>query len=262
MPPLTTEGELAITWVGHSTVLVEMDGGAFLTDPNFSQRVKILPRYGRPGLEIDDLPRLDMVLVSHAHLDHLDLPSLEKLHAPLFLAPPRVGEVFRAKVSGEVRELGSGEEACTGPFRVRAIPVRHPFTARWGWDLFRGVVGFVIAGGADRPGHRVLFVGDSAYSPEIAQSVAGQAVDLAILPIGAFWPRFIFGRYHMDPEGALHIFEDTGARFLLPVHWGDFRLTLENPMTPMRILREAVRRRGLEGRVLFPKKGERLILRP
>ncbi len=235
---------LHAAWIGHSTVLVSLDGFTILTDPVFSAKIGInfgpmtigLKRLVAPAASIAELPHPDLILLSHAHMDHFDIPSLRKLehrHTAVVTAS-RTSDLLRPARYREVRELNWGESTQIGPVNLRAFEVLH-WGARMRNDTFRGYNGYVIECGR----YRIVFAGDTAHTPSFRALRTSRAVDLAIMPIGAYNPWI---RVHCTPEQALAMANDAGADFILPVHHRTFELGREPAAEPMeRLLRAAAK---------------------
>jgi L-ascorbate metabolism protein UlaG (beta-lactamase superfamily) len=200
-PRLWPDQGLHAAWLGHATVLVKADGFTFVTDPVFSDRAGIalgpvtlgIKRLVAPALAMPDLPRLDLVLLSHAHMDHMDLPSLRRLESrhTAVVTAYRTNDIFRAHRYRDVRELRWGETARVGPARVRAFQVNH-WGARMRTDTYRGYNGYLVESGR----YRILFAGDTAATPAFRGLKSSKPIHLAIMPIGAYdpWIRFNFCR--------------------------------------------------------------------
>ena len=199
---------LSLTWVGHATVLLEMDGARFLTDPLLRSRVAHLRRV-RP-LETSVPARLDAVLVSHAHYDHLDVPSLRRLDPSIpVVAPPGAGSVLRRAGCERVVAAEVGKQLVFGGVAVRPTPAAHP----GGGGLRRSeAVGFVVDGSAS-----VYFAGDTDLFDGMADL---GPVDLALLPVWGWGPSL--GRGHLDPRRAAAAVSLLHARVAVPIHWGTY----------------------------------------
>jgi L-ascorbate metabolism protein UlaG (beta-lactamase superfamily) len=233
---------LHAAWIGHSTVFLSLDGFTILTDPVFSAKIGInfgpmtigLKRLVAPAVPIREMPRPDLILLSHAHMDHFDLPSLRALAHPAtsVVTASRTRDLLRCAKHGPVHELNWGESAQIGPAQVRAFEVSH-WGARMRNDTYRGYNGYLIECGR----FRVIFAGDTAYTHSFRGLRASRAVDIAIMPIGAYNPWI---RVHCNPEQALAMANDAGADFILPVHHRTFELSREPLAEPMeRLLRAA-----------------------
>ena len=233
---------LHAAWIGHSTVVISIDGFIVVTDPVFSNRIGIglgpvtlgLKRLVEPALTLAEIPRPDLILLSHAHMDHFDLPSLRKMEAreTTVITAVNTSDLLRVKRYGAVHELGWGQSMRVGPAMVRAFEVNH-WGARMGRDTQRSYNGYVIEVGR----YRVVFGGDTAYTDLFKKVRTSRAVDLAIMPIGAYNPWI---RAHCTPEQAVRMADDVGADFILPVHHGTFALSNEPVGEPMeRVLNAA-----------------------
>jgi L-ascorbate metabolism protein UlaG (beta-lactamase superfamily) len=253
-PPPPANG-LAVTWVGHATVLVQSPGFALLADPVWSERIGPLrpflyPRVTPPGVFIDSLQRLDAVVLSHDHYDHCDLPTLRRLaqawpQARLF-APLGHGDLAaRAGFApGRVALHDWWQTATVGAgCALTAVPARHWSNRLSGRRNGRLWCGWHLA----TPAGTVHFVGDTAYDPAMFGAIRSRLgpTDLAIVPIGAYAPRWFMRTQHCDPEEAVRIHCDLGARRSLGVHWGTFRLTDEPREEPPARFAIAARAAGL-----------------
>jgi L-ascorbate metabolism protein UlaG (beta-lactamase superfamily) len=266
LPGAVPTGTLALTFVNHSTFLLQTGGATILTDPVWSDRASPLPfagprRVHAPGVAFDRLPRIDVVLVSHNHYDHMDLHTLKRLEArdrPRFVTGTGNGPFLRARGLSRVDELTWWQSIDLGTVRVTMGPAQH-FSARTPFDRNRTLWGsFVIDG--DWP--RVFFAADTGYSrhfEEVRASVG--AIELALLPIGAYEPRWFMRPAHMNPADAVQAHLDLQARLSVAMHFGTFRLTDEARDDPPQHLGEALDARGVPRdrfRVLRP--GETLIV--
>lgn len=234
-PRLWPDAGLHSAWLGHSSVLLRLDGLTILTDPVFSRRIGVnlgpltigLRRLVVPALAIENLPRPDLILLSHAHMDHFDLPSLralESAHTRVITAS-KTADLLRVKRYAKVEELGWGDTARVGDVQVRAFEVRH-WGARMQSDTYRGYNGYLI----ETPNRRIVFGGDTAMTDTFRQLRTSRPVDLAILPIGAYNPWI---RMHCTPEEALEMANDAGAECILPVHHQTFELSREPRREPI-----------------------------
>ncbi|HXG49969.1 MAG TPA: MBL fold metallo-hydrolase [candidate division Zixibacteria bacterium] len=252
----------SVTWIGHATILIQIDGINILTDPQWSARASPVSwagprRLNPPGLAFEDLPRIHAVVISHDHYDHLDLPTVKRLaesHDPLFLVPLGLKAWFAANGMSRVEELDWWQEHAFRGARFVCVPAQH-FSQRTLWDANRRLwASWVI----EADGRRIYFSGDTGYFPGFAE--AGRRLgpfDIAALPIGAYLPPEIMKQVHLTPEQAVQAFIDLRGSVLLGTHWGTFDLAdepLDEP--PRRMLAEA-RRRGIDpGRAWILKIGE------
>ena len=244
-----------VTWLGHSTVLLELGGLTVLTDPIFADRASPVGFAGPKravALPIapDSLPPVDLVLLSHDHYDHLDLAALAFLHErdrPLVLAPLGVG----ARIEGaRVLEMDWWQAVEVGGFRVHAAPAKH-FSGRTLWDRDRTLWAswYLEPIAADAPA--VYYAGDTAYATHFADVRERLGTpDLVLMPVGAYEPRWFMARVHVDPEEAVQGFVDLGGRengaHFVAVHWGTFDLADDPLDAPLRLLPEAAAAHGLD----------------
>lgn len=252
-----------ITWVGHATLLIQLAGVNVLTDPQWSERASPLRFAGPrrvmpPGLAFEDLPPIHLVLISHDHFDHLDVPTVMRLaavHRPRFYVPLGLKAWFAELGITDVVELDWWDSRTEGGLTLTAVPVQH-WTARSFLEMNRRLwSGWVLAGG-DR---RAFFAGDTGYYAPYFREIGTRLgpFDLAALSIGAYAPSAMMRFTHTTPEESLQIFDDVRGRCFVAMHWGTFDLA-EEPLDepPQRLLAEA-RRRGLEpDRVWVLKHGE------
>lgn len=241
-PPSRVEGgELRVTLVNHSTVLLQQRGTNILTDPVWSERASpflwIGPSRSRaPGVRWDDLPPIDIVLLSHNHYDHLDLAALRRLaalrHAG-FIVPLGVARLLRANSVGPLKELDWGESLPLGEMTIHAVPALH-FSGRSLFDRNKTLwCGYVVET-ADRI---IYFAGDTAFGPHFAAiRERFGAPCLALLPIGAYEPRWFMGPVHMPPEDAVRAHRILEAQTSIAIHHGTFRLADEALDAPPRVL--------------------------
>ncbi len=261
----------AATWIGHASVLLQVGGLNVLTDPVFSDRASPLPfagpkRHQPPGVALKDLPRIDLVLVSHNHYDHLDAPTLAALQHQRG-GPPCVVLPLGLKAWCDAHRIANAVEldwwqqhalaSPQGPVDVMLVPAQH-WSARGLGDRLKTLWGgFALLA----PDAHVFFAGDTAYSRDFAdirarladrQSPAGGGgFDLALLPIGAYEPRWFMKNQHVNVPEALKIHADVGAKRSLGVHWGTFTLTDEPLDEPPRVLAELRAQAGLPEDAFF-----------
>jgi L-ascorbate metabolism protein UlaG (beta-lactamase superfamily) len=222
-------------WLGHSTVLIKLEGVTILTDPVFSERAGInlglitvgVKRLVHAAIAVEELPPIDLILLSHAHMDHLDKPSLRALenkHTQIVTAS-HTADLMRARRFGKVTELGWGETVQAGEAKVRAFEVNH-WGARVRTDTYRGYNGYTV----EVRNRRILFGGDTAMTDRFRDARHRNGIDLAILPIGAYNPWI---RVHCNPEQAWRMGELANSEFMLPVHHQTFLLGREPRAEPI-----------------------------
>ena len=240
-PKSWPEHGLHAAWLGHSTVLLKLDGFTILTDPVLGLRCGVrmgpvtvgLKRLVAPAVSRHDLPHIDLILLSHAHFDHFDLATLRALErsGTSVVTAQNTSDLLRVKRYKAVHELGWGERTRIGPATIRGIQVSH-WGARVHTDVHRGYNGYLI----ETKRHRVVFGGDTALTDSFRSVRSSRPVDLAIMPIGAYDPWI---RVHCNPEQAWRMGADCGAEFLLPVHHQTFQLSREPYFEPVERFLEA-----------------------
>jgi L-ascorbate metabolism protein UlaG (beta-lactamase superfamily) len=262
---LVSPAELGITFIGHSSFLVQMDGRKLLIDPVFAERLIALRRLRRPGIRIKDLPAIDVVLLSHAHMDHLNRPSLRRIvahnnkltgKAPIAVVPWGVEDLVSDLGFARVVTLEWWQTKSIGGLEVTMTPCKH-WGARLFKDTHRGFGGYVIRGG----GHSLYHSGDTAYFDGFAKIGERLHPEVALLPIGAYRPDSYRG-VHTCPEEALQGFLDLGARRMIPMHYGTFRLSQEPMEEPVERLMLAARLAGAAASVCVLPEGETEVISP
>ena len=252
-PPATRRDgrDVVVTFIGHSTFLIQSAHGNVLTDPMFSSRASPVPFLGPrrvhvPGVRLEDLPRIDVVLLSHNHYDHCDLPTLRRLaerHNPLVVTPLRNGDLVRKADVDKVEELAWWQESRKAPFPLTLAPAQH-FSARTPFDRNQALWGSFVF---ELAGRRMYFGGDTGYSEHfrVIRARLGR-MDTALLPIGAYEPRWFMKDIHMNPAEAVQAHLDLEARQSIAMHFGTFQLTTEGIDAPVHALREALAERGVD----------------
>jgi len=245
-PAAVGQGHLRVTFINHATVLVQMDGMNVLTDPIYSLRASPLSfagphRVRPPGIRMEDLPHIDAVIISHNHYDHMDLATLQILYAkfsmPVFVGLGN-GKLLRDAGIGKVQEVSWwGSYPLSRDVRLFSVPVQH-FSRRGMTDGDQTLwTGYALAG----PAGLVYFAGDTGYAHHFQQvkETFGE-VTLAILPIGAYLPRWFMNAMHISPEEAVQAHIDLGASYSIPMHYGTFPLGDDGQTRPIEDLKKAL----------------------
>ena len=257
-PRLVSDGQLGVTFIGHASFFIQIAGQNVLIDPNFARWLFVLKRLRRPGLRVRDLPPIDVILVTHAHFDHLHRPSLRAIvqqtirrrgNAPTVVVPDQVFDLVSDLGFENVVELKWWNN-----YRHRALTITHVPSRHWGArvisDSHRGYGGFVLRDSR----HSVYHAGDTAYFGgfrEIGQRLSPQ---LALLPIGAYNPPS-FRNVHANPADATQAFLDLNARWMVTMHYGTFKLSHEPMDEPLQLLEEEAKAAGVEDRVVVLEEG-------
>jgi L-ascorbate metabolism protein UlaG (beta-lactamase superfamily) len=253
-PPRRVEGqELVVTWIGHSTVLIQTAGLNILTDPFFSKRASPMRfagprRVRKPGIALADLPPIDLALVSHNHYDHMDLPALRRIikeHKPEIVTPLGNGAILaRTKAGPRVTELDWWQSTDTGGIEITLLPAIH-WSKRGLTDRNHALWGaFAI----NTPSGWIYFAGDTGYDDGSLFRNIGRRLGpprLSLLPIGAYEPRWFMKHHHFNPDDAMMAHRDLASRTSLAIHHSTIRLTNEAIDTPAKDHGEALRRHGV-----------------
>jgi L-ascorbate metabolism protein UlaG (beta-lactamase superfamily) len=257
-PQLVTNGELGVTFIGHAAFFVQMGGQSMLLDPNFARWLFVLKRLRKPGLHVSDLPPIDLVLVTHAHFDHLHRPSLRAIvshtrrrtgKAPTLVIPHHVFDLVSDLGFKEIIELDWWNHYRQGGLTVTHVPSRH-WGARILKDSHRGYGGYVL----QSEKHSVYHAGDTAYFAGFREIGQRLSPEVALLPIGAYNPEQ-FRNVHTSPGDATRAFLDLNSRWMVPMHYGSFRLSHEPIDEPLQLLEKEAKRAGIEDRVVVLEEG-------
>lgn len=257
-PEEWSDSDVTFTWVGHSTVLINFYGTKIITDPIFSKRAGISlgswlqvgpKRFSDPALSFEQVGKVDVVLLSHAHFDHFDMPSLRKLAGPhaQVITAKGTGHLLKKLGFGQVIELGGRDQArLKNGLTVTAFPVRH-WGSRYPWNKTYGWTGYLLA----KKEARLMYAGDTAYTPDFSELRQYGPIDVAFMPIGAYQP---YIHAHCTPEQAWEMFLDSGAKWFVPIHWDTFVLSFEPAEEPLeRLIQAAGEQRE---RIALTERGE------
>lgn len=227
------ENRASLSFIGHATYAAKLGGKIIVTDPIWSQRIAgTVPRLSPPGIALENMPPIDLVTVTHNHYDHLDLPTLKRIGpGAKFIVPLGVGYLLKEAALPDVVELDWWQTTRQGSLEITLVPARH-WSMRMPWTRNESLWGgFVIRG----PEGSIYHAGDTAYFDGFAEIGRRLGpIDYALLPIGAYEPRWFMEPQHMNPEDAGRAFLDLGAKNFVAMHWGTFKLTDEPLSEPPR----------------------------
>jgi L-ascorbate metabolism protein UlaG (beta-lactamase superfamily) len=247
--------EIGITWLGHASFLVQLEGTNILIDPNWALWLGPMKRMRHPSLYAHDLPPIDLVLITHAHFDHLHLPSLRRIaEGQQIIVPRGVGSIVKKLDFGSIVELDTWESTGFHDLRITLTPARH-WGARMIHDTHRQFGGFLM----ESMTRTVFHCGDSALFDGFTEIGERAEIDVALMPIGAYEPPS--GRpVHMNPEESLDAFEMLKAAAMVPMHHETFPLSGEPMFEPIQRLRAAAEQRGLMDKMHILKEGDSLVV--
>lgn len=262
---LVDRNELGVTFIGHSSFLLQVHGRKLLVDPVFSKRLVVLRRQRRPGITVEALPAIDVILLTHAHMDHLDMASLRRViratrrltgRTPEVVVPRGVEDLVERLGFSRIHRLAWWEQVEIQGLTVTMTPCKH-WGARMFRDTHRGYGGYVIQGG----GQSIYHSGDTAYFDGFSEIGARLRPEVALLPIGAYFPDS-YRSVHTSPEEALRGFVELGAQQMVPMHYGTFRLGREPMEEPLQRLEVEAERLGIKGKIKILAEGETMHLCP
>ncbi len=257
-PQLVTNGELGVTFIGHSSFFLQIGGQSIVIDPNFARWLFLLKRLRQPGLHLRDLPPVDVILVTHAHFDHLHRHSLRMIarqtrrqcgSSPTLVIPHHLFDLVSDLGFQDIVEL-----EWWNTYRHRGLDITHVPSRHWGAriikDSHRGYGGYVLRSGK----HSVYHAGDTAYFSGFREIGKRLSPELALLPIGAYNPPQ-FRNVHTSPADAMRAFLDLNARWMVPMHYGTFRLSHEPIEEPLQLLAQEAEGAGVKDRVVVLEEG-------
>ena len=260
---LVSRDELGITFIGHSSFLLQIAGRKVLVDPVFSKRLILLRRQRHPGVSVSGLPPIDLVLLTHAHMDHLDLASLRRVirttrrlsgRSPEVVVPRGVEDLVEGLGFSAIHRLEWWESIAVQGLKITMTPCRH-WGARIFRDTHRGYGGYVI----EAAGQSIYHSGDTAYFDGFREIGNRLHPQIALLPIGAYFPD-TYRSVHTSPEEAVRGFVELGAEQMIPMHYGTFRLGREPMDEPVKRLTAEAARLNIKDQVKVLEEGETMHL--
>lgn len=247
--------ENSITFIGHSTALINVNGTNILTDPNFNNWVSIIHRSREAGMKIENLPPIDAILISHPHYDHLDKWTLEQLskEIPIVISKGN-GERLSELGFTNVVEMNPWDSLKIKNTKIIAVPAQHSGSRNSPWADFPKALGYIVQG--DKA---VFFAGDTGISEEFYNIGKRYSIDVALLPIGAYSPRWFMKDHHMGPEDALEAMRMLNAKEMIPIHWGSFRMAFDGVDEPKEVLLTLINNNGMRYKVHVLNNGEKFL---
>ncbi len=243
--------ENSITYIGHATTLIQLKDINVLTDPNFNDWVSIVHRSREAGMKIENLPQIDAILISHPHYDHLDKWTLEQLskEIPIVISKGN-GERLRELGFTNVLELNPWDSLKVKNTKIIAVPAQHSGSRNSPWADFPKALGYIVQG--DKT---VYFAGDTGIFEEMKDIGNYVRIDVALLPIGAFRPRWFMKDHHMGPEDALEAMRMLNVKEMIPIHWGSFVMALDGLDEPKEVLSELIKKDSLREKIHILENG-------
>ncbi|MEJ2004495.1 MAG: MBL fold metallo-hydrolase, partial [Cyclobacteriaceae bacterium] len=266
LPEAHVDSSLHITYINHATFLVQTANSNILTDPIFSERASPFQwagpkRMRPPGIKLDQVPEVDMVFISHNHYDHLDEASVKSIYErdkPLFIVPLGVGKFLNSIGITNHVELDWWEDHQWKNLNIQSVPAQH-FSGRGMFDRDKTLwAGYML----ETPGHRIYFAGDTGYREAMFRELGERAgnPDVALLPLGAYRPRWFMSPIHVSPAEALKIHFDVKAGQSIAMHYGTFPLADEGQFTPVKELDSVLVQQGLnDSEFIVLPEGQRYI---
>ncbi len=253
--PAFKEGENSITFIGHSTALIHLNGTNILTDPNFNNWAVIVHRGREPGIKIENLPKIGAILISHAHRDHLDKWTMEQLpkDTPVLISEGN-GDILRDWGFTDVREMNIWNNTAINGIKITAAPANHSGSRNSAFADYPKSLSYIIQGEKT-----VYFAGDTGLFDELKEIGNRSQIDAALLPIGAYRPRWFMKSHHMSPDDAVQAMAMLGAKEMIPIHWGSFRIASDGIDEPKDVLLKLVENSSLKERIHVLENGEKYL---
>jgi len=247
-----------LTFIGHSTILIDIKGFKIITDPIFSKWVYGIPRAKKVNVDIDELKDdISLILISHAHKDHLNKKSLNNFNKDTPIASHSDNKKYIKKCKfTNILEFAFWESKLFSNDRIKitSVPAYHKKTLPWGPIGTSG--GFII----ESSDKTIYFAGDTAFDVELFQMIRSKFdIDILLMPIGAYSPRWMLRNEHTNPDEALETMNLLNAKKMIPIHWGSYMFALDTPKKPIKILKKRITGTNLERKVTILKNGESIL---
>lgn len=245
---------LSITYLGHSSVIIQVDRLTIYADPHLGRKALFFKRRREIPIPLEDLPKADAILISHAHYDHLDIHSFKYFSSEIPVLVPTGLSRFLAKfIQNPIVELANGSDfVIRDQLKIRAVPTVHR-GGRYIGLRRRESTGFLV----ETEEGNVFFPGDTAYASSLRDVILYGPVAAAILPIGPIYPKWYMHKYHLSPDEALKLGDELDAKAIIPIHWGVFHLGFEGVDVPLDWLKDRLNDSPMKDRVVILEPGER-----
>lgn len=243
---LENRSETSTTWIGHSTFLIQYEGLNIVTDPVWASRMGFQRRLGSPGIPIEKVPRIDIILISHSHYDHMHISSIRRLYGTdtTLIVPMGLRRKLERKGFRRIHELSWWEHLSIGNVKISFVPTQH-WTRRTLFDTNTSHWGGYVLESVEGEEQVIYFAGDSGYFKGFTDIGERYDIDIALLPIGAYEPEWFMTSQHTTPEEALQAFIDVKAKLMIPMHYGTFRLADDTAREALDRLEEERKRLGI-----------------
>lgn len=262
---LANRTEPTVTWIGHSTFLIQYAGLNIVTDPVWAMTMGFQRRLTKPGISMEDMPRIDVILISHSHYDHLHMTSVRRLshEATILVVPAGLKSKLERKGFQRIVELHWWESLKVSEVEFTFVPAQHwtrrtltdTDTSHWGGYMIEPIPS------STAPYPSIHFVGDSGYFHGFKEIGERFHIDLSLMPIGAYEPEWFMNKQHVTPEQAVQAFVDSRAKVMIPMHYGAFRLADDTPKEALDRLEQARRQQKIANeRIIIPAHGETVHL--
>lgn len=250
------KGENSVLFIGHSTTLIHLNGVNILTDPNFNNWLTIFRRLREAGVRIENLPPIDVILISHPHRDHLDKWTIEQFpkNIPVYISKGN-GKYLRKWGFTNIYEFDVWETKITKGIKITAAPAQHSGARNSPWAEFPEALGYIVQGEVT-----VYFAGDTGLFEGFKEIGNHSQIDMALLPIGAYSPRWFMKGHHMGPDDVVNAMAMLKAKEMIPIHWGSFKMALDGIDEPKEALLELIENSSLKEKIHILENGEKFIL--
>ncbi len=255
--PSFKDNESSVTFIGHGTALIHLNNTNILTDPNFNDWIIIFHRITEAGLKIENLPKIDAIVISHTHRDHLDKWSVEQFpkDTPVLISKGN-GNILSEWGFSDVRELDVWEITDIKGVKITAAPAKHSGARNSAFADFPKALGYIL-----QSEKTVYFAGDTGLFDGLKEIGNYSQIDVALLPVGAYRPRWFMKNHHMSPDDALQAMVMLGAKEMIPIHWGSFRMAYDGIDEPRDVLLEQVENSSLKERIHVLENGEKYLFK-